>query len=609
MDTCTTYNLFLAGSSRELTCTREKTVLQALVDSGVFVEANCGGRGLCGKCKIQVLAGRVAGRDGQAVRPGPDTAYLACQIYPQEDITIRLKQAAVSQKGQSTELDVAEGIPLVRKVVLAPVYPTVDNHYSLQEMILQALAVQTTTTLHFDNADIIRRLSSVVEAKPEHITLTVLADQVIAVEADDTSGRLFGVAFDIGTTTVVGMLVDVITRKVVAVCSKNNPQASLGADVISRIQATHELEGGLERLSQLIRHCLNQIISELCSAAGLTHNDIYAITIAGNATMAHLVLEISPSTLVRKPYASLFKYLAPLNPREVELEINPQGKIIVLPNIASFVGSDTTAAILAVDQDIAPAPVLLVDLGTNGEMVAGDGSRLYACSTAAGPAFEGSHIRDGMRAAEGAIADVVITGQAVSLQVIGAGKPVGICGSGIVKAIAELLKAGILDANGRFKKSVAENLPAFLAQRLKQREGQWEFVLVEAPDSAGGADIAITQADIRQVQLVKSSICTGIQFLLEKLGIDGEITVCLAGAFGNYIDTDSALTIGMLPGIKREAIRSVGNAAGTGAVQALLLAEKMQRCTAIAGKVSYLELAAQPNFQNRFLANLSFPRC
>ncbi|MCM0759824.1 ASKHA domain-containing protein [Sporomusa sphaeroides DSM 2875] len=614
MNTEKRYKLLVEGSDRVLACSRNQTVLQSLIAGGVFVEANCGGRGTCGKCKLQVTGGQVAGKDRSPVEPDGENSYLACRIYPQTDITICLKQAGASQKGQTAEIVVEEGSPLISKVVLTPVYPTVEQHYSLQDMLAQALAARTggsgdgSGDAFFATPDLLRRLDQVAAEKPVCITLTLLDRQVIAIEAGDTAGRLYGVAFDIGTTTVVGMLVDVSARKVVAVSSRNNPQASMGADVISRIQATHELEGGLERLSQLIRHCLNQIVADLCAAANIVSQDIYAVTIAGNATMAHLVLEISPSTLVRKPYAALFKYIASLSPQEIELAINPQGKIIVLPGIASFIGSDTTAAIVAVDQDRAAAPLLLVDLGTNGEMVIGDGRSLYACSTAAGPAFEGAHIRDGMRAAEGAITDVVINRDEVVIRAIGHARPAGICGSGIVKAVAELVKHRIINAGGRFDKAVMETLPAQLRQRLKNQDGQWEFVLVNREDSATGTDISITQADVRQIQLVKSSICTGIQFLFDRVDADRELKVYLAGAFGNYIDIDSALTIGLLPGIRQEQVFSAGNAAGTGAVQALLSRERKERCIAIAAKTGYVELAAQPGFQQRFLENLNFPQ-
>ncbi|BBB91105.1 MAG TPA: ASKHA domain-containing protein [Methylomusa anaerophila] len=606
------YNLTVEGKNQQLKCSATQTLLQSLIDGGIFPEANCGGRGTCGKCKIHVLEGQVANHQGQQVFPGDDGSYLACQVYPRENITIRLKKSGASLKGPINENFAGPGTLLVRKLVLTPEYPTVENHYSIQEMIWQAVKVQEPSLCISDNSlilndpKILRQLSGIVETKPAIMTICLIGNQLVNVEIGDTAGELFGVAFDIGTTTVVGMLVDINAREVIATCSKTNPQSSFGADVISRIQASNEISGGLVKLAAIIRQCLNQIITELCAQAGILPAAIYAATIAGNSTMTSLLLEISPVTLVRKPYAALFKHLAPFLPAEIDLNINPCGRVRVLPAIASFVGSDTTAAILAVDQDVSTSPLLLVDLGTNGEMVIGDSHKLCACSTAAGPAFEGAHIRDGMRASAGAIANVAID-EDVRVEVIGNVRPSGICGSGIVKAVAELVAAGIIGPSGQFDKSMTEVLPLSIGRRLKNRDGKWEFVLVEGKDSATGADISVTQADIRQIQLVKSSICTGIQFLLEQIPVDTELKVCLAGAFGNYIDINSAITIGLFPGITRDSICSVGNAAGTGAIQALLYSDKLQRSIGIANKTGYLELAAQPSFQNIFLANLSFP--
>ncbi len=606
------YRLTVEGREQQFKCPATQTLLQSLIDGGIYPEANCGGRGTCGKCKIQVLEGQVANKEGQPLSPGDDGTFLACQVYPQGNITISLKKSEASQKGQVCGNFAAQGTPLIQKLVLTPEYPTVDNPYSIQEMIWQAINVQESSlwipasSLILNEPKILRELSAITVIKPELITICLIGDKLVAVEAGDTASKLFGVAFDIGTTTVVGMLVDINARKIIATCSKTNPQSSFGADVISRIKASCELPEGLTKLSAMIRQCLNQIIVELCTSAGISSTSIYAAAIAGNSTMTSLLLEISPSTLIHKPYAALFKHIELLFPQEIDLDINSAGRVQVLPAIASFIGSDTTAAVLAVDQDILPRPLLLVDLGTNGEMVLGNGHKLCACSTAAGPAFEGAHIRDGMRAATGAIADVTIN-KDVRVEVIGNVRPSGICGSGIVKAVAELVKAGIIGQTGKFNKSLTEVLPLGIRQRLINRGGQWEFVLVEGKDSATGMDISITQADIRQIQLVKSSICTGIEFLLDRIPVTTELDVCLAGAFGNYIDIDSAIIIGMFPGFARESIRSVGNAAGTGAVQALLYSDKLQRSIGIAGKVDYVELAAQPNFQNRFLENLSFP--
>jgi uncharacterized 2Fe-2S/4Fe-4S cluster protein (DUF4445 family) len=319
--------------------------------------------------------------------------------------------------------------------------------------------------------------------------------------------------------------------------------------------------------------------------------------------MLHLLLSISPISLIRQPYAAVFKTVPPFAAKEMELAINPNGKVVLLPSIASFIGADTTAAILAAGQDISFDLSLMVDLGTNGEIALGNQEKIFACSTAAGPAFEGAHIRDGMRASVGAIEDVIIDAD-VQIRTIGGDKPVGICGSGIIKAIAQLLKKKIITTSGRFNQQITEVLPPNLARRLINKGDQWEFVLVEGKT---GADISVTQADIRQIQLVKSAICTGIQVLIGKSFPVGRMPVFLAGAFGNYIDVESAIAIGLLPGFTQEQVRPVGNAAGTGAVYALLAQHRLERCWHIAEAIDYVELAAEPNFQKRFLANLAFP--
>jgi uncharacterized 2Fe-2S/4Fe-4S cluster protein (DUF4445 family) len=333
---------------------------------------------------------------------------------------------------------------------------------------------------------------------------------------------------------------------------------------------------------------------------------IYAVTIVGNSAMLHLLLSISPVSLSRQPYATVFKMISPFAVHEIELNINSNAKVVLLPNIASFIGADTTAAILAAGQDTSANQSLMVDLGTNGEIALGNQGNIFACSTAAGPAFEGAHIRDGMRASAGAIEDVVID-EDVVIRTIDGGKPMGICGSGIIKAIAQLLKKKIITASGRFNQQNRKAFSPALVHRLVNKENKWEFVLVAARDSATGYDISVTQKDIREIQLVKSAICTGIQVLIDRALPTGDMPVFLAGAFGNYVDIESAIVIGLLPKVMQTHIQPVGNAAGTGAVYALLSQNKLARCRHIAGKVHYVELAAEPDFQERFLVNLSFP--
>ncbi|MEW6424505.1 MAG: ASKHA domain-containing protein [Bacillota bacterium] len=583
-----------------------RTVLDALTAAGIVLEANCGGRGKCGKCKIKVLSGQVADSSGQPAAPGEDGTYLACQVYPGEDLVVdKIEQAEASFKGEIGRLTPGggESVSPVKKILVKPVYPTLENNYSLQEMIRRAAGEKAPVC---PNA--LKELALVASRKAKTVTLTVVSPEITAVEAGDTTAALYGVAFDIGTTTVAGMLVDVNRGGVVAAAAKTNPQASFGADVISRIVAA-EKPDGLRRLASAVRECLNGIIERLCQTAGISNRDIYLITVAGNSTMEHLLMEIPPRSLAQSPYVPVFKYLPQFPPGELGLNINPGGRIVLLPIIGGFVGADTVAAVVAVDQDLTEKMVLLIDLGTNGELVLGNKNGLVVTSTAAGPAFEGAQLSCGMRAAEGAIDNVAVDGD-VRYTTIGNERPKGICGSGVVKALAELLKAGIITPSGKFTDDPgAAVFPHLAKERLRKRNGRMEFVLAFGEETGTGRDITITQGDIREIQLVKSSICTGAQVLMETLGLTpGQVDeVLVAGAFGNFIDIDSALAIGLIPVTDRRKIRPVGNAAGTGAVKAILTREHLDRCSRVAEKAVLIELANQPEFQRRFLGNLPFP--
>jgi len=594
------FKLIIEGETEVVPCYGNKSLLAALTEGEVFIEANCAGRGTCGKCKIQVTGGQVVDSDGKEAAPVGNNVYLACQVYPRTDVVIRIKQSMATDKGIISLGFEPEGQPLLRKAVVRLQYPSVEKHYSLQEMLCQALGDEQPITTR----GVLKQLANLVELRRKEITVVLVDGEIVAVEAGDTRDALFGVAFDIGTTTVAGFLVNVNARKVIATISENNPQAAFGADVISRISAA-STPAGLASQAAAIRKCLNRIITKLCDVARVPPANIYAATIAGNTTMTHLLMELSPASLAAKPFAALFNSVGPFSPDEIGINISKVGKVVVLPGIASFIGPDTTAAMLAVNQDELLTEGLLVDLGTNGEIVIGNRDRFFACSTAAGPAFEGAHIRDGMRASAGAIENVVIA-DIVWFKTIGDGKPSGICGSGIVKAVAELIKKKIITATGRFNYRIADNLPPELARRLKKKDDKWEFVLVEGAKSATGVDISITQSDIRQIQLVKSAICSGIEILMTKVAVGEKMPVFLAGALGNYIDIDSALVIGLLPGFSREQIIPVGNAAGVGAVKALLSKKNLDRCHNISRKANYIELAAEPEFQELFLRNLQF---
>lgn len=585
-----------------------ETLLSSLTKAGIMLEADCGGQGSCGKCRIRVLSGQVGDRQGNHVEPIDDDWYLACQVYPAEDLVLdKTDQGKVSSKGEISDrfLEYIDLFPPIKKTLITPIYPTLQNNYSLQEMIRRAIGADGD--VHVDSLAL-KELAQIAPQKLDELTILRSFNQIMAFEAGDTSGSLYGVAFDIGSTTVAGMLVDLNKGKVIAAVAETNPQAAYGADVISRIKAART-EDGLNTLMSVVRKCLNNLVGKLCTTAGISNRDIYLVTVAGNSTMEHLLMGVSPEYLTISPYVPVFIDLPQFSPSVIELNINPGGRIILLPNIASFVGADTVAAIAGVDQDLTSKLTLLIDLGTNGEIVLGNKDKLFVSSTAAGPAFEGAQLSSGMRAANGAIDDVEITDD-VFVHTIKDELARGICGSGVIKALAEFLKVGVITTSGRFVSSDRlALLPDNIGKRLKDQDGQKEFVLVFAEQSVTGRDISITQGDIREIQLVKSSIFTGVEILMENFGITLEEIeqILIGGAFGNHLDLDSALAIGLVPSTDRGKIIPVGNAAGTGAVKAMLSVRILERCRSISRKAKFIELANHPEFQKRFIRNLSFP--
>jgi len=422
----------------------------------------------------------------------------------------------------------------------------------------------------------------------------------------DSTSPIFGVAIDIGTTTVVAKLIDMKDGRCLATEAELNPQSRYGDDVISRITYA-ETDAKLAELHETIINCVNELIARLCKQAGVDAEQIYEIAVAGNTTMNHLFLKLPVKQLGQAPYKA-FSLDAKNTPAgELALQINPAGNIHSAPNIAGFVGSDTTAVALAVDIDSAEEMTLAVDIGTNGELVLGTGDKLYAASCAAGPALEGARIRCGSRAVEGAIEAVVAGDGDIVLDVIGDCPARSICGSGLIDAVAVLLKLGIVDATGRFvsASTLADSVPPAVVSRINAELGEPVFIL-----TAGGAaeTVFLTQKDIRQVQLAKAAIRAGIKLLEQKLGItDAEIQrIFLAGAFGNYIRAESALRIGLLPDVPVERIHFVGNAASAGAQMILLSRHCREKAKELARKIEYVEIAHEPNFQAVFTEAMSF---
>jgi uncharacterized 2Fe-2S/4Fe-4S cluster protein (DUF4445 family) len=525
---------------------------------------------------------------------------LACQARPLGDVQVAIEEE-VLEKGGYTEVSVAIEPPL-RKVYLELPPPAPHDDLSDVERLRTMLGGPLWAT-----PSVLRALPAVLRSTGFRATATVwmhgaAGDELLAIEAGSTAERAYGIAFDVGTTSVVGYLVDLLSGQEIARACRLNGQQPWGADVISR--ATHALEAprGVEELQAAVIDTLNRIAGDCCTT--VDPRQVYYATIVGNPLMHHLALGITPATIAVSPYVAVSR--DPLQVRAADLGIAlPNAWVYFLPLIGAYVGSDTLAVIMATSLDESDDICLAVDIGTNGEMALGSRGRILACSAPAGPAFEGAEIRHGMRAAAGAIDRVRIQDD-VRIWTIGDLPPRGICGSGLIDALDQMLRHGIVDPGGRLlpRPRLEGKIPARILERVVGQDHTWEFVLSWEPR------VVITQEDVRQLQLAKGTILCGIRILMDELGIDPSrvSAVSLAGAFGNYVDKRSALGIGMLPaGIPSERIRGVGNAAGQGSRMTLLSGSIRQRAETLARKVDYFELSKHPSFEDIFVDSLAFP--
>ncbi|MDT7707450.1 MAG: hypothetical protein QOG20_3057, partial [Pseudonocardiales bacterium] len=455
----------------------------------------------------------------------------------------------------------------------------------------------------------LRNLPGALRQNDFRVTAVVVDDVLVDVEPGDTSARRFGIAFDLGTTTVAATLLDLATGTPAAVASMLNPQQPFGGDVITRISATMLDPDALGRLTALAHSCLDQLASEVCAAGAVEPHEVYEIALAGNATMTHIALGIDPEPLGVAPFVMTSRSFDGLLAADLGVTVNPGARAYLFPALGAYVGGDIVAGALASGMDRDKRIRLFVDVGTNCEIVLADGDRILATAAPAGPAFEGAQIRCGMRAAPGAIEGVKISDDDVALQVIGDVEPVGLCGSGLVDAVAALVQVGLLDTSGRLMAAdVAAVAAPGLAGRLRQVGEERVFVLHERGDDPADA-VYISQRDVRELQFAKAAIATGWRLLAAEMGIDPADVqqVLLAGSFGSYLSPASAVRIGLVPGVSVLRIVSAGNVAGEGAKMALLSVRERAAAHALLEEVRYVELSDRPDFNDRFIDQLAFP--
>jgi len=495
-----------------------------------------------------------------------------------------------------------EILPLVKKTYLEMTKPTLRSLEPDLERLLNALCRGDVRQVAV-STQVLSRLPEVLRRSEWKVTATIWSDQeILDVEEGDTSKSVYGFAVDIGTTKVACYLMSLLTGETVAVSSMINPQVQHGEDIIQRL--TYAMKGESERveLMRSIRKGINRLVAECCSKSEVNPDHIYEATVVGNTAMHHMFLGIAPNYLAVSPYVPAVKQPLNVQANELGIEINSHAKIHLLPLIAGFVGSDAVADVLATGMYKEKDMCLLLDIGTNTEIVLGNRQRMAACSCASGPAFEGAHIKDGMKASNGAIESCRIDPATlkISFRTVDGIAPRGLCGSGIVDAVAQMLGARIIDEDG----TIRANTPYV----RRGDNGQREFLIVRTSDDYP-RDIAVTQKDIREIQLAKGAVQTGISVLMETAGIEPKQLrhVYLAGAFGTCISPASAKKIGMIPEVPLSIIRKVGNAAGTGARMALISSKARQLCEDISSKAQYVELASHKDFRSTFMRSLSFP--
>jgi uncharacterized 2Fe-2S/4Fe-4S cluster protein (DUF4445 family) len=609
-------------------------LFSAAIAAGVRLYSSCAGEGVCGRCRVIVRQGKVATEPtGRLTVEERRAGYvLACRTTVQGDAQVEVPpesrmewEQILTEEARTNRLaglfsqaeEVEKGIelvgrefftysPLSTKLFLRLPPPTLSDNLSDLERLYREIRRHRKLPLMQTGLANVRKLGRLLRESNWEVTVTLGqrngTTEVVLIEPGDTSRRNYGVFLDIGTTTVVVSLVDLDSRAVLGTRATHNPQSGYGEDVITRIIYA-EKEEGLEKLHHAVVDTINEMISALVLVNGLSLNEVTAAVCAGNMTMAHLLLRVDPAYIRRDPYVPTANFMPPIRAAEAGIKINPRGLLACLPGVSSFVGGDITAGVLASGIDEAEAPAMLIDLGTNGEIVLGNREWLVCCSASAGPAFEGSGVRCGVRAMQGAIQKVEInprTGE-VWWAAIGGARPVGICGSGYIDVLAELFKAGLIDRQGMFRPGSSP--------RVRQGEDGPEFVLVRAAHSATGREIVVAQTDLENLIRSKGAIYAAAKVLVEKMGMDfDEIEqIYIGGGFGNYLNIRKAIWIGLLPDLPLERFEFIGNSSLAGAKMALLSREAMAKAHEIAERMTNLELCAEPAYMREYVGALFLP--
>lgn len=598
------------GAIKSYRVEKGTVLLKFLQRIRIDLHTPCGGKGTCGKCRVRAsgLSEPVRKERDLLGAKGIAKGYrLACfnKIDSDADVFIddedNYGSASIKTEGKWRRFDLD---PIVKKRFAKLDAPSLDDQDSDEERVLRGMKGSGTS----GSIKLLHRLPDAIRDNDCSVTLVQVDGSLVSVEPGDTSYKAYGIAVDIGTTTIAAYLYDMISGKRTDVYSVLNPQRKFGADVISRIEHTISQPGGLDEMNDEIVSCMNGMIGYFAGNTGISAGDIYACVFVGNTTMMHFLMKVPARNIAISPFIPVTTRLCSFPAGDMGIGINPFGSAVVFPGVSAYIGADTVAAVLSSGMYKGGRISLLLDIGTNGEIVLGNGKWMYACSAAAGPAFEGANIRNGVGGIKGAI-DTVRLIPEFTCTTIGSMRPIGICGSGLVDAIAGMLKAGVIDETGRIAgRDEYDDAGSGLGGRLVGMDGGNAFMLVRCDECEAGADIAITQKDVRELQNAKAAIAAGIRILADKAEIRMEEIdrVYLAGGFGSYIDTESAFAIGLLPGELRGKVESIGNAAGTGAIFGLLSGKLLADTEKLKKRIRYVELSACPEFMDRYVECMMF---
>ena len=603
----TSYHIDFEPVGRRGECPADKCLLDCARQLGVGILSICGGHGACHSCKVQILSGTVSEptpyeQETFSPQELKNGWRLACQTYLTSDCKLSVPPQSMTTpqriQVEGLEVTVAPNPPVRAYQLQLPVSSLSDPRAD-SERLLETLEQQHQVHCNIIDIDVLRNLSPQLRSWNWQAQASVRDNEVVALSP--WASHQLGLAIDLGTTKIAGYLVDLENGQTLAAKGIMNPQVSYGEDIVSRISTAAKSPAESGRLQELAVAAINQLGVDLCGEVNAKPEEIVEAVAVGNTAMHHLLLRLPVEQLGLSPYVPVIREAVDIKARDIGLHIAPGAYIHLLPIVAGFVGADHVAMLLATEAWQAEGLTVAIDIGTNTEVSLVSDGKVISVSCASGPAFEGGHIKCGMRAASGAIERLRLVDDQVEYQTVDGTPPVGLCGSGILDAMAQLYLAGVIDKDGRMK----DNHP-----RMRTRQKQPEFVLVSKDEQDGHPAIVITQQDIRELQLAKAAIRTGIQVLLETNGCSEEEIkqVIIAGAFGSYINVSSAVTIGMLPSLPLDCFRQVGNAAGMGAKLALVSRSKRAEAQTVARQVGYIELATAPNFMQTFVQAIHIGR-